>query len=917
MSDAFQSRITRAPRVYDRDRADEALATVSPPSGELRDLVAGAAGSSPYLAGLIKAEAKWLGGVWDMSPEASFAALLAQPVDNPARDLRVKKARVALLTALADLSGVWPVMTVTGALTDFADHAVDVALKAAIGDVLRRGKLPGQSAEDVATAAGLSVIAMGKMGAGELNYSSDIDLICLFDETRFDPDDYAQVRQGFVTAVRAMCKTLSERTADGYVFRTDLRLRPDASVTPVAISMEAAERYYESFGRTWERAAFIKARAAAGDIQAGTRFLQGLTPFVWRRHLDFAAIQDAQDMRQRIKAHKGLTTGPTYLGHDVKLGQGGIREIEFFTQTQQLISGGRDVDLRGAKTLGALQTLAGKDRIDVNTAEQLAADYQAHRTLEHQLQMIADQQTHVLPDSQDDFNRVAALAGRDATKYAAEIVARFERVSKLTEPFFLPSGQTDMAASPEPFPDHWQNYPALRSPRATEILGRVWPSFSARIAKAGNPTEALAHFDTFLKGLPAGVQLFSMFEANLHLLDLVIDIIDTAPELASYLARNSRVFDAVIGGDFFADWPGIQVLAQQLSGALAAEDDYEKKLDRARVWAREWHFRIGVHFLRGVTDADGAGAQYADLARAILTGLWPVVEDEFSRKHGAPPGRGASVLAMGSLGAGWLTAGSDLDLIVIFDAGGEDYSDGPRPLAVRPYFARLTQALVTALSAPTAEGRLYQVDMRLRPSGRQGPVATSIEAFKAYQTDQAWTWEHLALTRAAPIVGNAFLSAGVAEFRQTLMQRPRDRAQILDDVRTMRVRLGGAKPAQSWLDVRAGAGGLQDIELLAQTAVLLSGGSAQGLADQLADAVASFDIPAADRETLETAASLFRKLRAGSQLVFGDSPDTEAASGAMRFLLRETGAETADELRKRVEDARQVVDAIVTRLLGA
>ncbi len=906
----FESRITGVPRAFDPERGAEATALLPGLSGRLAELVTGAAGSSPHLADVMRREGTWLAEAVSGVPEVAFDALLSEPVTDVARDLRRQKARAAGLIALADLAGVWSLEEVTGALTRFADHAVEHALRAALTVQLKRGRLPGQGEDDLETACGLSVIAMGKMGAFELNYSSDIDLICLFDETRFQPDDYAEARSGFVKAVRMMCQTLSDRTADGYVFRTDLRLRPDASVTPVAISMETAERYYESFGRTWERAAFIKARAAAGDTVAGARFLKDLTPFVWRRHLDYAAIKDAQDMRLRIRDHKQLTRPISHLGHDLKLGQGGIREIEFFTQTRQIIAGGRDPSLRDPTTLGALGCLVEKNWVSADDAATLQADYRAHRETEHRIQMIADQQTHDLPETEEEFARLAALSDKEPGAFAVELEERLHRVAALTEVFFDPTrseGEIQTTGPNTELLDRWSNYPALRSRRAVEILKRVWPRVEARLDLAGDPEEALSHFEGFLAGLPAGVQLFSLFEANPQLLDLVVDIVDTAPELGQYLSQNAAVFDAVIGGQFFDDWPGEAALARELAAALDAETDYERQLDRARSWAREWHFRVGVHILRGLIDAEAAGRQYADLAGAVVIALWQVVVGEFAAKHGAPPGRGAGVVAMGSLGAGRLTATSDLDLIVIFDAGDVEQSDGPRPLATRPYFARLTQAMVTALSAPMAEGRLYQVDMRLRPSGRQGPVATSLPAFALYQLEDAWTWEHLALTRARPMAGDAALLEDIEAVRAEVLARPRDRTAILGDVAEMRARLHEAKPPRHWLDVGAGAGGLQDIDLLAQAGTLLAGASERSQLAQLAAMKNVLSLASDDASTLERAVHQFWTVRTAARLVFGDTVPEDIGIGAAGFLSRATGQDDLDALESSLAETRRSV----------
>ena len=763
---------------------------------------------------------------------------------------------------------------------------------------------------------------MGKMGAGELNYSSDVDLICLFDETRFSPDDYSDARASFIRAVRKMCQTLSERTAEGYVFRTDLRLRPDASVTPVAISMEAAERYYESFGRTWERAAFIKARICAGDVVGGDRFLKTLEPFVWRRHLDYAAIQDAHDMRLRIRDHKGIHGPVSHLGHDLKLGQGGIREIEFFTQTRQIIAGGRDADLRVKGTVDGLSVLAQKGWIDEDHAETLTVEYRFLREAEHRVQMIADHQTHLLPTTEAEFARLACLAGEDPQSYAEHLEATFARVTELTENFFQPDEpakqeRPKLSAQSEEIVGRWSGYPALRSPRAIEIFRRVSPDLLARFAKTSHPDEALSNFDGFLRGLPAGVQVFSLFEANPQLLDLLIDIVDIAPALGQYLARNSAVFDAVIGGDFFADWPGADELTMRLGKALAEHDDYEKKLDRAREWAREWHFRIGVHHLRGLIEARASGRQYAELADACISALWPVVIAQFSEKHGPPPGNGAVVVGMGSLGGQRLNTVSDLDLIVIYDGAGADSSEGRRPLATRPYYARLTQALVTAISAPTAAGRLYEVDMRLRPSGRQGPVATSIESFLAYQKEEAWTWEHLALTRARPIVGSDGLSEAVNAVREDILRMPRSRDKVLGDVADMRRRLADAKPTGGRFEVKTGPGRMQDIELLAQTGALLAGGLDRAVPAQLAAGADVLGLTEAEILQCQIAYRLYWRVQASLRLIFGEpGPGDHIGVAAAEILTRETQTNSLEKLENLIEETTRGMAELIDRIIG-
>ena len=912
----------QAPRAFLPDAGADALALMPGLSSGLRDLIAGAAGSSPFLAGLIRRETAWLATAFD-DPEAAAETVLDSVVlaeDGAlASVLREAKRRLALLIALADLAGVWSLTEVTGWLTRLADVSCDTALRAEMKATLRRGKLPGLSDADMGVAGGYVVIAMGKMGAAELNYSSDIDIICLFDETRFDPKDYAVVRQEFVRITRRMTALLSDKTEDGYVFRTDLRLRPDPSVTPICIGLQAAQRYYESVGRTWERAAYIKARSAAGDIAAGRAFLKDMAPFVWRRHLDFAAIQDAHDIRLRIRDSKGTHGDVKVPGHDVKLGRGGIREIELFAQTRQLIAGGRDTSLRMSGTVSALAELARKGWIAEDTAQELTSHYAYLRMVEHRIQMVNDAQTHKVPASDEGIARVACLMDVDPPKLHQELLSRLNTVHQRTEGFFSPAR---LSEPPEVEIDdtitrRWRSYPAFRSDRAQRIFKRFQPDLMARLSRVAKPDEALAALDGFLAGLPAGVQLFSLFEANPQLLDLLIDVVGTSPALASYLARNASVFDAVIGGQFFSPWPGAKSLTTQLSAILGEEADYERQLDAARAWAKEWHFRVGVHHLRGLVPAHLAGAQYADLADAVIGALWPSVQAEFARRHGPAPGRGAAIVGMGSLGAQRLNALSDLDIIVIYDAQGIESSDGPRPLAARQYYARLTQAMITALTAPMAQGRLYEVDMRLRPSGNQGPVATSWTAFQHYQENQAWVWEHLALTRARVICGPQAFRDDIEAFRVNVLQSSRERQDTLQEVRNMRDRIASAKmPSGPW-DIKTGPGRMLDIELLGQTAALLSGSRDRATADGLAAGVACGMMGPDEARQLDTAYQLMSATQMAMRLISGKVGDAQpSGEAAAQFLCRNSDLPDVNGLETALSEAYLRADTIITEAVS-
>ncbi|WP_278921884.1 glutamine-synthetase adenylyltransferase [Pseudophaeobacter profundi] len=934
MSDCLH--ITRLPRPYDAALGAETRDLVAGLAPEEAELIAGTAGSSPYLRRLIEQEADWIGGALG-APKSALAEIFAScrslAPDQLKPGLRQAKRRVALLTALCDLCGGWSLEEVTGALTDFGALSADVAIKAEIAALIRRKKLPGLDEAEIETAGGLSILAMGKMGAHELNYSSDIDLICLFDETRFEPDAFFEARQSMVRATRNMCATLSDRTSDGYVFRTDLRLRPDPGVTPVCLAMEAAERYYESLGRTWERAAYIKARPCAGDLAAGEAFLKTLRPFVWRRHLDFAAIQDAHDMRLRIRENKG-TGGPiTVPGHDMKLGRGGIREIEFFTQTRQLIAGGRDESLRLRGTVEGLHALAARGWIPDDVAARLSDHYRAHRDVEHRIQMVHDAQTHRMPSAEEGIARVACLMGQDPAELQRDIHRRLVEVHELTEDFFAP----DAAAQPRPelpvemdesITARWRTYPALRSQRGAQIFERLKPDLLARLSRTAKPAESLLALDGFLAGLPAGVQLFSLFEANPQLLDLLVDIVGTSPALAGFLSRNSGVFDAVIGGSFFEDWPGGAVLCQEMEAVLDLEEDYEAQLDGARRWCKEWHFRIGVHHLRGLIDGATAGAQYGELAEAVIKALLPRVIRQFSVKHGPPPGSGPVVVAMGSLGAGQINAQSDLDIIVIYDPEEVEMSEGRKPLGTRAYYARLTQALITGLSAPMSQGRLYEVDMRLRPSGNIGPVATSWSAYSHYQQSEAWVWEHLALTRARGIAGNPALQQRFETFRRSLLAQEREVPTVLAEVAAMRQRLAAAKRPSGVWDAKTGAGRMMDIELLSQAGALLAGrGSldsgaggevapSRDVVGGLQQAVARCWLDAADARRLHQSYDLYWSVQTAARLI-SQSPllQENLGEGGAQFLCSSAGFDCLEDLEAALEAAYRGCDAIIAQTL--
>lgn len=840
----------------------------------VRRLLAGLCAGSPYLKGLALRDATRLHRFLTLSPEDNFAALnrtlvndcaAAQAVGDLKAALRRYKSGVALLTALADLGGVWPVMTVTRVLSEAADTALAAAVRFLFKTAAAKGQWRPHDADKPEAGSGYIVLAMGKHGAFELNYSSDIDIIVFFDRARATAAPGIELQPFFVRLTRELVQVMEERTPDGYVFRTDLRLRPDAGATQIAISTDAAHEYYESVGQNWERAAMIKARPVAGDVTAGQAFLDELMPFIWRKNLDYAAIADIHAMKRQIHVHKGHAK-IAVAGHDVKLGRGGIREIEFFAQTQQLIAGGRQHDLRVRGTLDALNALERLGWLKPSVRVELDYAYQFLRRIEHRLQMVADEQTHQIPETSAalaSFARFCGYPGIDEFSAAVTIVLENVRrhYGELFEnaPDLAPSGVNMVFAGSVDDPAtvaaltrlgyarptqvlatvrswHHGRTPAVRSPRARELLTEVQPRLIEAFAATSDPDAALLSFDRFLAELPAGVQLFSLLKANPSLMRLIADIMGTAPRLSRILSRRRRLLDAVLDprlrGSGIDSAELSNLIARDFAQARArgGEAAAQDILDRARIIGSEQGFLVGVKLLTGELDATDAGQFYSLIAEALLGGLFAETLRDLESQHGRVPGGRAVILGMGKLGGRELTASSDLDLIVVYDfAAGAEQSDGAKALAPTQYYARLTQRLVTALTAQTPEGTLYDVDLRLRPSGQKGPMATQFRTFLSYQLEEAWTWEHLALTRARVVAGDAGLAAEMRDVVATVLARPRDRSKIAADVRAMRQRIAAEKGSTDVWDLKQVRGGLVDLEFIAQYLQLIHGADDRGV----------------------------------------------------------------------------------------
>ena len=906
-------------------------------------------GNSPFLSDAAVKEWAFLTRLVEEGADPLFVEI-ADAIELPAdlgedtaalmRRLRVAKRRVALVAAVAELVGAWSLDQQTAALSRFADGALGAALRHLLRQAVTGGSIGLASIDEPERDSGLIVLGVGKLGGYELNYSSDIDLILLYDPTRARISTRDGIQSLFVRMARDLGRILDERTSDGYVFRTDLRLRPDPGSTPLTLSVAAALAYYESVGQNWERAALIKARTVAGDRVAGQHFLREIEPFIWRKSLDFAAIQDIHSIKRQINAYRGGGRIAVE-GHDIKTGRGGIREIEFFAQTQQLIWGGRLRELRTGSTCEALRRLASTGRIYPATAAELIDNYRFLRRLEHRLQMVEDAQTHMLPPDPAGIARIGVFLGYPQTDaFVADLLRHlssverhyaelFEQAPSLSGPGNLVfTGVEDDAetlrtlswlgfAEPATVAAlvrswHHGRLRATRSQRAREILTELVPQLLRIFGATPHPDTALLRFDQFLSRLPAGVQLFSLFHANPGLLELVAEIMAGAPRLAEQLAQRPALLDAVLTEGFFAPPPGPNAFAADLGQVLGGARDYEETLDALRRWAGERRFQVGVQLLRRALDGRQAGEVLADIAETALTALLPTVEAEFARRHGRVQGSMFAAIGMGRLGSREMTLASDLDLILIYDVPpGSETSDGPHPLPVASYYARLTQRLIGAITAPTAEGRLYEVDMRLRPSGASGPIASNLAGFARYQRESAWTWEHMALTRARPVGGDPALCVQIADAIGAVLGAKRDARRLLVDVADMRRRIADENPRPTRWDLKNRRGGLIDPEFIVQYLVLREAASSPQLlcrsTEQALRALGAAGVlpPQAQQELLD-ALALLRQVHALLTLLRGGLSEEEA--------LSEVDAATLARCAGGVDFAR--LDADITAAAG-
>ena len=849
------------------------------------------------------------------APAAAAIALRLQG-DDLSASLRRRRQGLALAVALGDLSGELSLEQVTRLLSDFADSAIDQAVRAAIAE-----RVPDADPQ------GFAVIAMGKLGSHELNYSSDVDLLLLFDpgtlprRSRDDPGE-AAVRVG-----RRLIELLQKRTEDGYVQRVDLRLRPSPEVTPISLPVNAAISHYESSALPWERAAFIRARAAAGDLALGNSFLDAIQPFVWRRSLDFGVIDEVRQISARIRDHfaQGANIGP---GFDLKRGRGGIREVEFFIQIQQMIHGGRDASVRKPATLDAIAALVEAGRLEEPQAEVLASAYRLLRMIEHRVQMVDDAQTHLLPANPLALDNVARLhglgdgsallallrphvesAGQIFDSLAPDASVRLSNDPDIVARELAQLGFADVEAARRHLVD-WRSGKArsLRSPPAREAFEAMLPALLEAIAASGDPNHALNRLSDIIERLSSGVNLFRLLEARPQLAQLLAKLLAHAPTLADQLGRRPELLEGLFDASSFAMPPPADEFARLLREAMKGQP-YDVGLDRVRRLVNERRFALGVQLIDRRRDPLEVTEGYAGVAEGALVALGSAATEEFEQRHGQFPGGELLILGLGRFGGFSLTHASDLDIIYLHTGEQGRVSNGAKPLGPNDYFNRLASRVTAAMSVPTAAGPLYDVDTRLRPEGAKGMMTVSLDAFERYQREQAWTWEHMALCRARALFGSDEGKARARAGIDSILGMPRDRAKVAADAAKMRDEIARHKPPRGPLDVKLGPGGLIDLEFATHVLQLTTH---VGLSTRLEDALEALATDSLVEANIVDDLKLLSRMLVMMRLVapgqVKPTPET------WQLVAEACGTRSWDELLAKHDAARQRIAALWTRI---
>ncbi len=780
--------------------------------------------------------------------------------DDPDLSASLRRFRRAesLSIIIDDLCGRDGVERTLERATALAETCIDVAFAAARAELVARH---GEPRDEGGQVQALVVFGLGKLGSRELNFSSDIDLIAAFPRAgetdgrrTLDNEDF------FARLVQRASTLLGETTAEGFGYRVDWRLRPFGSAGRLALSFDAMEDYYQREGREWERFALLRARPVTGDPGAGRELLERLRPFVWRRYFDYAALEGLRELKALVDAEVRRRERE----HDLKLGPGGIREIEFRVQLESIIRGGRDPTLRNGNTLALLGLLAERGIIDVDESVALADAYRYLRRLENRVQMYRDEQTHVLPEATDLRERYALALGyadfaalmldldahRRVVSNAFERclplassggavaadnsggAALWQRVAPAAEQALNPAAITDARA---PTLRRLAETPAVRamSARGRARLDRIVPLVLGACGRGTAPVEALQHWVDLLAAIAGRTSYLALLAERPALIERVHELMIASAWLARALAQSPILLDDLLDQRLAVEPPSRAELARRLHLELAAVDsgDTEHELERVRQFQQSARLELALAFLDGRAEAARTAAGLADVADLVIERLLGIALRDLGSQYGTLPGlgvdRGLAVIGYGSLGGRELNFSSDLDLVFLYDDALQAVeSDGARPLDGQRYVARVAQRLLHLLTVQTAFGPLYEIDARLRPNGSKGLLVTPMTAYRSYQTDEAWLWEHQALVRARCVCGDPALGAEFDVLRARVLLRQRDGDTVAQEVTQMRERWRAAldRSTNEAFDLKQGVGGLVDIEFVAQR-VLLGHGS--------------------------------------------------------------------------------------------
>ncbi|NQU63567.1 MAG: bifunctional [glutamate--ammonia ligase]-adenylyl-L-tyrosine phosphorylase/[glutamate--ammonia-ligase] adenylyltransferase, partial [SAR324 cluster bacterium] len=813
----------------------------------------------PTLLGDLVASGDLLRPYAENKYQSRIGAVLDKVVAESEMGISLRWCRVREMVRIAwrDINGLSPLEETLANLSDLAEACVDLTFKKLhTWQCLKLGTPVGEDH----TPLEIVVLGMGKLGARELNFSSDIDLIFTFPEAGFTTEGPKSIsnEEFFIRLCRSFLKVMNEKGPEGILFRVDMRLRPFGDSGPLVMSFNSLENYYQSQGREWERYAMIKAKPIAGDKEAGKELLQILRPFIYRRYLDYGVYDSLREMKTKIATEldrKGLKD-------NIKIGAGGIREIEFFGQIFQLVRGGVEVELQERSILKVLVLLARGNYTSSLVRDELTEAYQFLRVVENRLQEYSDQQVHELPGADLQRLRLAASLGYDnwdsfyqqLSFHTAKVHFHFnDLLSQEEDPgadqteddlgeIWL--GQADIietertlkAAGYTNIDETVRCLDWLRqdsatqklSPKGRSRLDKLIPLVLKKVGASELPETALKRIFDLIQTIEQRTSYISLLLENPEALTHLVRLSNASPWIISFLARHPLLLDELLDLNTLYKPPVKEELEKALQNRLnqIPDDDLEKQLEELIIFKNVTVFQVAAADINGAFQLMKVSDYLSDTAETVLSQTFGLSWDFLVKKYGEPKSElygescefGFLIVAYGKLGGLELSYGSDLDLIFLNAAVDSETSGRQKTIGSPEFYIRLGQRIVHLLTANTRAGRLYEIDMRLRPNGSSGILVSNLESFREYQKEKAWTWEHQALLRSRPICGDGRMFTRFLEIKKEIITQPRDPDVLKEDIRSMRSRMRKEleKKQEGRFDIKQGRGGIIDIEFIVQ-----------------------------------------------------------------------------------------------------